>query len=329
MAKGIRAYGRSVVRILAPHSEKEREKRAAHAFALLLVAIVAIGKYVGGVTVPDTRFTLYGVAIAFSAARGGFAPAVVATLAAAAVSGLGAARSSSLDAPLMFAIEGIVIALTVSTIRSHVLETHARLRAADTRIAEMSVHDLARCREWDDYRETAGRAQAALQQAADDTREQLAALENLIDPSLNPLAGPEMVVELLERLRATVGADGAALVRPGRMRDSLFAARGLQPVSGIRTNVAQAVHLAPGRVALVHNDPAQVGRLSALDWPSDVTSLMIVPVVHDGRVWSTIEIASERSRRATDWDIALVRVVADRLAAVVVGDGASVPDGDR
>jgi GAF domain-containing protein len=44
---------------------------------------------------------------------------------------------------------------------------------------------------------------------------------------------------------------------------------------------------------------------------------MLVPVVHDGRVRSTLEVASQRPRRATDWDIALVRILADRLAAVV------------
>ncbi len=320
MAKGIRAYGQSVVRVLAPHTEEEREKRADHLFALLLVSIVAIGKYVGGVTVPDTRFTLYGLAIALSAARGGFAPAAVATLVSTVASQLGAAPSLSLDAPLMFAVEGTAIALTISIVRSRLLESRDGLRTADVRLADLKVHDVAQRREWDDYRETAVRAQAALQQAADDTRQQLAALENLIDPSLNPSGGPEMVIELLERLRATVGAAGAALVRPGRSGDAIFAARGVQPVSGFRRNVAQAVHLAPGRVALVHNDPGQVERLSALDWPSDVTSLMIVPVVHDGRVWSTIEVASERPRRATDWDVALVRIVADRLAAVVIED---------
>jgi GAF domain-containing protein len=49
-----------------------------------------------------------------------------------------------------------------------------------------------------------------------------------------------------------------------------------------------------------------------------VSSLLVVPVVHNGQVWSAIEVVSERSRQVSDWDVALVRVVADRLAAVVV-----------
>ena len=78
--------------------------------------------------------------------------------------------------------------------------------------------------------------------------------------------------------------------------------------------------MSPGRVAMIHNDPAQVRRTSAVTWPAGVTSLMVVPVVHNRQVWSVIEVVSERPRRASDWDAALIRVVADRLAAVVVRD---------
>ena len=41
-----------------------------------------------------------------------------------------------------------------------------------------------------------------------------------------------------------------------------------------------------------------------------VSSLMVVPVFYNGQVWSTIEVVNERPRRATDWDVALVRIVA-------------------
>ena len=68
----------------------------------------------------------------------------------------------------------------------------------------------------------------------------------------------------------------------------------------------------------VHNDPARVAQLSAFRWPGPVASLLAVPVVQDGQVWSTIEVVSERSRQVSDWDVALARVVADRLAPVVV-----------
>ena len=100
-----------------------------------------------------------------------------------------------------------------------------------------------------------------------------------------------------------------------------MAAQGLQPAAGpVGLEPVAALELTPGRVAVVHNDTARVRQLSALAWPSDVVSLLVVPVVYDGRVWSAIELVSQRPREVTDWDVALVRVVADRLAAVVVQD---------
>src|SRR5581483_10085476 len=76
--------------------------------------------------------------------------------------------------------------------------------------------DVAPRRERDAYRDAAVHAQRALQRAADETKEQLTALESLIDPAVNPLDGLAAIEELLERLRATIGADGAALVQDGR-----------------------------------------------------------------------------------------------------------------
>lgn len=63
MATHIRSYGQAVVRVLAAHTVEPPEKRGAHAFALLLVVAIAIVKHVSGMTVHDTRFTLYALAI--------------------------------------------------------------------------------------------------------------------------------------------------------------------------------------------------------------------------------------------------------------------------
>jgi hypothetical protein len=147
----------------------------------------------------------------------------------------------------------------------------------------------------------------------------LTALESLTDPSLNPLAGDGAVTELLERLRAALRADGAALVQRRRVGAGVVAAHGLQPAAG--PAAMETSRLTPGRVAMVHNDPARVGHLSALHWPAQVSSLLAVPVMHDGQARSTIEVVNERAREVSDWDVALVRVAADRLAAVVVQDG--------
>ncbi|HSK08521.1 MAG TPA: GAF domain-containing protein [Vicinamibacterales bacterium] len=323
MLEQIRWCGRLTIRLLDVRSEREREKRAAYAFALLLVALVAAVKDVTGVTVNDAPFTLYAFAIAASAAWGGFTPALVTTLASLLVGGLGAAPPVTTESQLLFGAEGLSLAVIVWVFRSRIQAREARLDAAQATIAALKAQgreghllDTARRREWDEYRHAAALAQAALQQAADDARQQLAAIESLTDPSLNPLGGASMVTELLERLRACVRADGAALVQPGRVGTAVVAARGLQPAAGQAG--AESLQLTPGRVAVVHNDPDRVEQLSSLRWPADVASLLVVPVVHDGEVWSTIEVVSERSRQVSDWDVALARVVADRLAAVVV-----------
>jgi PAS domain S-box-containing protein len=199
-----------------------------------------------------------------------------------------------------------------------------RFRDVDVRSYTLTVHDVARRKEWDAYRDTAVRAQQGLQDAADEMKHQLAALESVIDPSLNPLEGSAAVEDLLERLRMTIDADGAALVYDGSDGARATAAGGLQPAEGTPAARPDSRPPTPGRVTLVHNDRERVAQTTALRWPDDVSSLMIVPVVHNGQVWSTIEVVSRRSKRATDWDVALMRITADRLAAVVVQERVAV-----
>ncbi len=431
MREDLRLYTRRIWDAIGARSPEEREKRAASLFALLLVGAVATVKYVSGWTVHDERFTLYLLAVAGSAAYGGFVPGLVATLASFVCAGFGAGLPAPPQPRLLFVVEGVSVAFILTAIRNRVEATEARLAAAQDRIADLkirdrqrrvldvtlrhleeagaetavvvlndagivvewrtgaerlygytaedllgvsaaplffhavstreltallqqaaetgavrrsdthrrrdgsrmdveielkpfrdgdargftlAVRDLATRREWDEYRAAAGRAQCALEQAANDAQRQLAALESLTDPALNPFGGAAMVTELLERLRATVGADGVALVRPGPADTGVVAARGLQPVAAPSP---KALPLAPGRVTVVHNDPARVEQMSALRWSASVASLLVVPVMNNGRVWSTIEVVHERSRHVTDWDVALARVVADRLAAVV------------
>jgi PAS domain S-box-containing protein len=178
----------------------------------------------------------------------------------------------------------------------------------------VAVYDLSRRRETDDFREAALRAQAALQQAADDTRAQLAVLESLTDPSVNPVGGSTAIAELLDRLRSGIGADGLALVQLGRTATRVVAGAGLRPAQ-VRAAGAVAIGGATeGRVALVHNDPSRVAQVSALTWPASVSSIMVVPVWQTGPATFRMEIVNERRAPATEWDLALARIVADRLA---------------
>jgi PAS domain S-box-containing protein len=178
----------------------------------------------------------------------------------------------------------------------------------------VAVYDLSRRRETDDFREAALRAQAALQQAADDTRAQLAVLESLTDPAVNPVGGSAAIAELLDRLKSGMGADGLALVQLSRTATRVVAGAGLRPVQ-VRAAGAVAIGGATeGRVALVHNDPSRVAQVSALTWPPSVSSIMVVPVWQTGPAAFRMEIVNERRAPATEWDLAIARIVADRLA---------------
>jgi PAS domain S-box-containing protein len=176
------------------------------------------------------------------------------------------------------------------------------------------VHDLSRRRETEAFRDAAERAQTALQQAADEARDQLATLEALTDPAVNPAGGTGLISELLDRLRAGVHADGVALVQTGRSATRVVAVAGLRAISARGGGGQANGGTADGRVVLVHNDGARVAQVSALSWPATVSSIVIVPVCQMGSVAFRMEIVNERRARATEWDLALGRVVADRLA---------------
>jgi PAS domain S-box-containing protein len=177
----------------------------------------------------------------------------------------------------------------------------------------VAVHDLSRRRETVAFRDAAIRAQAALQHAVDVAQGQLEMLELLTDPSVSVSAGSGAINELLERLRSTVGAGGVALVQVGRMASRLVAAAGLRPGEGAGTGAA-ASGMRDNRVALIHNDPARVAQVSALKWSPTVSSIVVVPVCQSGSMAFRLELVNERRAPASEWDLALARIVADRLA---------------
>src|SRR4029077_10963310 len=67
--------------LLSPSTTQEHDRRRAHLFALLLVAVVATAKHVTGLTEGSAMYTVYMLAIALSGLIGGFAPACVAVMA--------------------------------------------------------------------------------------------------------------------------------------------------------------------------------------------------------------------------------------------------------
>ena len=126
---------------------------------------------------------------------------------------------------------------------------------------------------------------------------------------------------MLERLRGSIDADGIALVQLNRFRRSVICAPGgLQCQRGIQRPLGEIRRPDASRTLILHNDPAGVSELSAAGWPDGVSSLISVPVVRGGATMAVMEVVNRAGRRATEAEIALVQVVAARVAGFVQED---------
>jgi GAF domain-containing protein len=179
----------------------------------------------------------------------------------------------------------------------------------------MLVRDRTREQEWNAFAAASADAQVVLREEADIAHRQLATLQHVTDPMLNLLPPAQTAVALLDRLRAAIDADGVALIRIGPFRrrivslnDTLLA----QGAAERRQNDARSPQ--DDRILVIQNDAARVAALSLVNWPETVSSLIAVPVVSGGTIEGTIEVVGMRSRRSTEWEIALVQVVAARIA---------------
>jgi len=181
----------------------------------------------------------------------------------------------------------------------------------------MLVHDRTREQEWQAFTASTADAQVALREEADVAHRQLATLQHVTDPSLYALPTADVVTALLDRLREAVDADGVALVRGiGPRRCVVAAGEGLQPAGA-----ADRVDRIPDqRTLLIQNDPTRVAEMSLAGWPESVSAMITVPVTYAGRVEGTIEVVGLRGRRSTEWEIAVIQVVAGRFAGRTLGE---------
>jgi len=165
----------------------------------------------------------------------------------------------------------------------------------------------------------AAEAQRALRQEADVAQRHLATLQAVTDPSLNGWSPSNLIAELLGRVRDAVRADGIAvvLVRGLNAPRILPTRNGLHPEGVADKSMPELAGSATSRVIFVQNDHAQVVERSLLKWPKDVASLISVPVVLGGTVEGVVEVVDRRGRRSTEWEIALLQVVAARVAGLV------------
>ena len=312
------AAGASIASFMSADTAQEHDRRRAHLVALLLVALVATAKQFNVLT-DSAPFSVYVLAIAVSALLGGFTPACVATLAAVLLANAGGPAAVGLSSRIMFVLEGLAVARLVSELTHRLRERDASLvatLAAYERLrAAAAAQDLSGRQETEAFRDAALRAQVELQKVADEAQGQVAALESLADPLVNPLAGLATLEELLERLRSTMRADGVAVVQLGQAGTRVISEAGLRGQVRV-PGVAVSHGASDGRVAIVHNDAAHVAQVSALTWPATVSSIMVVPVGDTGTADVRIEVVTEGRASATEWDLALARIVADRLRAI-------------
>ena len=184
----------------------------------------------------------------------------------------------------------------------------------------MLTRDRTRRQEWQAFAASAADEGTALREQAAVAQRQLATLQSVTDPSLNALPAPHLVTTLLDRLREAVEAGGVALVRfdeaEGSEGSVLPASDGLQPQGVPGRGQSDERGLADGRILLIQNDPPRVAELTTVGWPDTVSSLIAVPVLCGGRLEGALEVAHERGRRSTEWEIALIQVVAARVGVL-------------
>ena len=186
----------------------------------------------------------------------------------------------------------------------------------------MIVHDLTHQQAQAAADWSTAEAQAQLRGEVELAQRQLSTLREVTDPALNVLDAVPFVAELLGRLRTAIHAEGIALIDVERQPRRVFCASDGLQIQDVHHRPV-AVNTDTARTVMIHNDPAGVAEVSAAVWPDGVSSLIAVPVVRAGATTAVMEVVNRPGRRATEWDIALVQVVAARIAGFLE-DGSQV-----
>lgn len=201
------------------------------------------------------------------------------------------------------------------------VEIHRVVDAAASPSFILVVRDRTREQEWRVFADQSSDAQTTLREEAEAARRQLATLQYITDPALNFLPSSQAVTALLDRLRDAIEADGVAVIRNGRPRRRMLTATdGLKPDIAAERRPVEGRTPQAGRILIVQNDPARVDAASAAGWCEEASSLIAVPIVSGSHIEGTIEAVRIKARGATEWEIALVQVVAAQLAGRLQND---------
>jgi PAS domain S-box-containing protein len=159
---------------------------------------------------------------------------------------------------------------------------------------------------------------------AEATAELMRGVQTITDATLANLTMEALLAELLERITQVLDVDRAAILLHEPDLDALVvraASRGFEGQVAGKTRIPTG-HGFAGRVA-VERRPLVIEEIE----PGDVVDsflrqegircLLGVPLLVEGRVLGVIEVGSRRSRRFRDDDVALLRLVADRVALAI------------
>jgi hypothetical protein len=299
----------------------ERLRLRNHATAIAAAAAASLLTMAAGLA-PAGPLILADVVIAAAAWFGGFSTGLVAALTVVLVGRLGGLLEAGVPVYGWLAVlagaKGLVIAGVVAAVASRATADNEELDDRERRVDRL-CGELRRLQdELTATRTASAVTQAAMSRETDVARTQLTTLQSITDPSLNTLQGAELVTTLLDRLRSALAADGVALCSiEGRTGRIFSASDGVAPLGTVKRTPAEFREYQTRRTSLVHNDPSRVADDSLCGWPPDVTSLISVPVFQRGRLQLVVEVANCHGRRSTEWELALIQVVAERAAGLI------------
>jgi PAS domain S-box-containing protein len=186
---------------------------------------------------------------------------------------------------------------------------------------ERTSEDLQRLESERDRRRVA-EAELDATREADRLRDRMNRLQAITDAALVHLSLDDLFETLLERLRELLHADAATVLlldpTDGVLR--VRAATGLERPPEQRQDVpvgsGVAGRIAQRRRAVIINDLRRARPVSPF-LHEKLRSLVGVPILHAGEVTGVLHVASATPRRFTEDDIALLEIVAARLAPAV------------
>ena len=156
-----------------------------------------------------------------------------------------------------------------------------------------------------------------------EVEDRLRDIQSITDAALSRLNDHDLLAELLERTRAILEADTAAVLLLDFSSGELVAtaAAGLEEevIQGVRIPVGRGF---AGRIAAEHR-PVILDRvdhstvLNPILWAKRIRSLMGVPLIAGGKVIGVLHVGSLTAREFTSDDIELLQLAADRAAIAV------------